>query len=233
MGYAPEIERRGSVKMSRALSRMGFWTAVASGVLAFSWFAAMIIQSILSPPNPWSGISEFSRAFEPLQMLNFVPSLPLAAAFLMLMVCVYFYASEERKIWAMMGLVFTVVYSVMASVNYLIQLLVVRRSIAFNEIEGLGLLAHANPHSIFWALATSYAYMSLAMLFAAWVFKPRGPERWVRWLFAAVGVTAPVQFLGVLFELGLVVGAPAGLIWSIATPAACFVLAGVFRRAET
>lgn len=217
--------------LPRAVTTLGFWSAILSGILAFGWFIAMIVQTVVSPPEPWTGIDSFVRTFQGIDMLNFVPSLPLASTFLVLMVCIFFYASEENRAWAMLGLAFTIVYAVMASTNYLIQLLVVRNSLALGETEGLGLFAHANPHSVFWALANSYAYMSLAMLFAAWVFGSTTLERWVRWLFAAVGITAPLQFIGVLFRLGLVVGAPAGLVWSIATPAACFLIAVLFRRA--
>ncbi len=219
--------------LARAVVKLGFWSAILSGILAFSWLVAMIVQTVFAPPKDWAGVGSFVASFRPIEMLNFVPSVPLASAFLVLMVCLTFYASEQTRIWAMLGLAFTIVYAVMASVNYLTQLLVVRSSIALGETEGLGLLAHSNPHSIFWALANSYAYMSLAMLFAAWVFGSRGLEGWVRWLFVIVGVTAPFQFLGVLFQLGLIIGAPAGLIWSVATPAACFVIAALFRRRAT
>jgi hypothetical protein len=106
----------------------------------------------------------------------------------------------------------------MASINYLIQLLVVRVSLAHGEIEGLGLFAHANSHSIFWALATSYGYMSLVLLFSASVFGADRQERCIRWLFLAAGVTAPLQFLGVLFELGLVFAVPPILAWILGVP---------------
>ena len=218
--------------LPRAVTRLGFWAGILSGILAFSWLVTMIVQTALAPPQPWAGVLPFADTFDPIQLLNFIPSLPLASSFLVLMVCITFYASEKDKVWAMLGLAFTIVYAVMASINYLSQLLVVRTSLALGETEGLGLFVHGNPHSLFWALANSYGYMSLAMLFAAWVFGSRGLERWVRWLFVAVGVTAPLQFVGVLFQLGLAVGAPAGLIWSIATPAACFLMAVLFRRRE-
>lgn len=107
--------------------------------------------------------------FRPIEMLNLVPSLPLASTSLAMMVCVYFYASERNKIWAALGVAFSIVYTAMASINYLIQLLVVRNSIAVGETERLGLFAHTNPH-------------------------------------------------GVLFQLGITVGLPAGLVWSTATP---------------
>ena len=69
-------------------------------------------------------------------------------------------------------------------------------------------------------------------MFAAWVFDSKGLERWIRWIFVIVGLTTPFQFAGVPLELGLVVGAPAGFVWSIGTPLACFLMAVLFKRAR-
>jgi hypothetical protein len=113
---------------------------------------------------------------------------------------------------------------------YLIQLLTVRISLGQGEIEGLGLFAHTNTHSIFWALATSYAYMSLALLFAAWVFGENRLERRIRWLFAVAGVTAPLQFAGVLFERGLVFALLPTLAWILGVPVGSAFLAVLFWR---
>lgn len=214
-----------------AVIQIGFWSAILSAFLAAGWAVAMIIQNAISPPTVWTGIQAFASSFQFIQMLNLVFALPLAASFLVMMASIYFYAAEDKKIWAMLGLSFTLLYTVMATINYLVQLVTVRISLISSETEGLGLFVMGNQHSVFWALANSYAYMSLAMLFAAWVFGSSRLERWIRWLFAIVGITAPIQLAGMLFQWGLVVGIPAGLIWSISVPLACFLLAVLFRRA--
>ena len=59
----------------------------------------------------------------------------------------------------------------MASINYIVQLTVVRLSILNRETDGLAMFVMGNPHSIFWALASAYIFMNLAMLFAAPVFE--------------------------------------------------------------
>lgn len=215
---------------SKAVFQLGFWSAVLTCLFSTGWVVGMVIQTILSPPGDWTGTAGFVASFQPIQMLNFIPSLPLASAFLVLMVCVYFYAAEEKRIWGMLGLVFSLVYAVMATIDYLIQLLTVRVSLVQGETEGLGLFAHTNTHSIFWALAISYAYMSLALLFAAWVFGADRLEQRIRWLFVAAGVTAPLQFIGVLFELGLVFAILPTLAWILGVPVGSAFLAALFRR---
>jgi hypothetical protein len=120
----------------------------------------------------------------------------------------------------------------MASINYLIQFVVVRPSILQGEAEGLGLFVMGNPHAIFTALATSYAYQSLGMLFAAWALGGGKLERWIRWLFVAVGVTVPFQLGYSLGFVPMMLGLPVLMVWIVGVPLSCFLLAARFRRAE-
>jgi uncharacterized protein len=216
----------------QVVARVGFWSAILSAILAIGWASTFALGIIISPPQEWTGIEAYVPSFNFITMVNLIPSLPLAAAFIVLMVSIHYYAPEDKKIWSMLGLAFTIVYAVMASINYLIQLIVVWPSILSAETEGLGLFVGTNPHSIFWALATSYAYMSLGMLFAAWVFVGEGLERWIRWLFVAVGITAPFQLVISLLGSDLVMAIPVILVWVVGVPLSCVLLAVLFRRIQ-
>ena len=114
-----------------------------------------------------------------------------------------------------------VVYAVMASLNYIVQLTVVRLSILNKETDGLAMLVMGNPHSIFWALASAYVFMNLAMLFAAPVFEGGKLERCIRWLFYANGASVIVTIFGVIVDsppiylLGSLV--PWCIVFSLAT----------------
>jgi hypothetical protein len=219
-----------NTSMPSALPRIGFWSAVITGGLALAWPVTLAIQWSVSPPAPWGGIEAYARSFSLLQMLNLVPSLPLAAAFVVMMVSLHYYVPDEKKIWTMVGLMFAVIYAVMASINYLIQFIVVAPALLEGQTEGLALFAGANPNSLFLALANAYAYQSLGLLFAAWGLGQTGLEKWTRWLFVAVGVTTPLQFAGTLGLLPMAVTAAAGLVWSLGVPAAAFLLAVIFKR---
>lgn len=221
-----------------AVYSIGFWSALLTALLSLAWTAAFAYQFSSAPPGPWGGVEETARSFNFLtDMINLVFALPLSWAFVVMMVSVHFSVPEDKKIWTMIGLVFGIIYAVMANINYLIQLVTVRASLLAGETEGLGLFVSANMHSIFWALANSYAIQSLGLFFAAWAIEggPQagGPQaRWIRGLWIAVGMTVPFQFA---FSLGLIpmlASLPVLGIWIVVVPASAFLLAAQFRHME-
>jgi hypothetical protein len=64
----------------------------------------------------------------------------------------------------------------------------------------------------------------------SWVFSGRKLERWIRWVFVAVGVTVPFQFAYSLGLLPTAIGLLAVSIWIIGVPLSSFMLAALFKR---
>lgn len=209
--------------------QLGFWSAILTALLSAGFGVAMIVQNAIAPVE-WRGAAAYVVAYDPIHQLSLYPSLFLAPAYIVLMACVHVCTAEDMKVWSLIGLALGVLYGTMASVNYLIQLVAVRQSLQSGEIAGIEMLLQANPHSIFLALANSYAYMCLSMAFAGPVFDGAGIERWVRSLFLAQGLVAPVQLAYALLDLSMVV-LVVGAIWAIGAPVAFALLAVVFRRA--
>jgi len=87
--------------------------------------------------------------------------------------------------WNQLEIASVIDCAVMASLNYIVQLTVVRFSILNQVTDGLAMFVMGNPHCVFWAPASAYARMNLAMLFAAPVFEGEKLGRCIRWLFHA------------------------------------------------
>ncbi|MFN3346682.1 MAG: hypothetical protein ACK42E_02585, partial [Candidatus Bipolaricaulaceae bacterium] len=105
-------------------------------------------------------------------------------------------------------------------------------SLLAGETEGLGLFVIDNMHSVFWALANSYAIQSIGLFFAAWAIEGGRPAHWIRGLWIAVGVTAPFQFS---FSLGLIpmaIALPVLGVWIVSLPLSTVFLAALFRHPE-
>ena len=174
---------------TRSVYQLGFWSAVLATLSSLGYGIAVIIMMISSitatagTPPGWHGIETFVASFQSIQMLPLIPSLVLAPAFIVLMVSIHYYAAHEKRMWSQLGIAFAIVYAVMASLNYIMQLTVVRFSILNKETDGLAMFVMGNPHPIFWALASAYVFMNLAMLFAAPVFEGGRLERCIRGLF--------------------------------------------------
>jgi hypothetical protein len=150
----------------------------------------------------------------------------LTPSFLVVMACIHSYASNERKVFSLIGLSFAIIYATLISVNYFIQLTYVRQS-AFD----VSMFDMTNPQSMMWVIEVlGYFFMGLSTLFAAPVFASGRTESLVKWLFAANGV------LGILTPVAYVMNWPlrillGGLIlWDIVMPIATASIAYLFWR---
>jgi hypothetical protein len=95
----------------------------------------------------------------------------LVLSYLVLMVSIHAYASQDWKIFSQIGLSFAVIAALILLVDYFVQFSVVPISLMSGETEGIALLTQYNPHGIFIALEElGYILMSLSFLFVAPVF---------------------------------------------------------------
>jgi len=219
------------------ISKIGLWSAVLSGICSAGYglaVVAVLVASLrtqsASTAQGWTGIDAFLAAFTPIQMLPVIPSLLLAPAFTALMVSIHSYAAQDKKIWSLLGLAFTLIYASMAAMNYMIQLLPVWRSINNGETDGLAMYVSGNPHSIFWGLAYAYIFMNLAMLFSAMVFAGNPLENRIRLLFILNGVSAIVTLASAFLDSPPVYLLGSLVIWCPVFTAAAVSVAVLFRR---
>ncbi len=225
--------------VSKSVSRVGFWSAVLATLFSIGYGIAVIVTMISAmatatdTPPGWRGIESFVASFQPIQMLSLIPSLLLAPTFVVLMVGLHYYASPDKKIWSHLGIAFALIYAVMASINYILQLTVVRLSIVNNETDGLAMFVMGNSHSIFWALASAYVFMNLAMLFAAPIFHGGRLERWIRWLFIANGISVVVSIFGVVVDSPAIYLLGSLVPWCIIFSLATALVAVLFKRIDS
>lgn len=76
----------------------------------------------------------------------------------------------EKKYWSHATLIFTSLYVVFVTANYVVQLATVIQMTLKGNAEEIGILIQT-PHSLFWDFdALGYIFMGLATLFAVPVF---------------------------------------------------------------
>jgi hypothetical protein len=189
----------------------------------FAWYA-------VSPPGEWHGIQAYAAAFQPAPFLAWViPCVLLTLTFPVLMACVYQYASKEKKIWGLLGLVFAIIYAAILGFNYWVMQSVVSPGLSGNHLEGLDLFVIGGPVSIAFSLeGYGYFLMGLSMLFAGFVFSGDKLERWVRGLLLLNGIQVLAVIAGML---GIwIVTMLSLVIWCISFPVVSILLAVLFRR---
>ncbi len=99
------------------------------------------------------------------------------------MACIHYYASNEKKVFSLIGLSFALIYATVITADYFIQWTVVLPRILSGETGNLSLFTQYNHHGLFVALESlGYLMMNLALLFAVAVFSGGRLERAIRWL---------------------------------------------------
>lgn len=219
------------------VGKIGWWSALLTifssagyGLAVIILFVFTLSQSSSSQAQGWSGIDTFLATFQPIQMLPVIPSLLLAPAFTALMVSIYSYASEDKKIWSLLGLAFTLIYATMAAMNYMVQLFPVWRSINHGEADGLAMFVLGNPHSIFWGLAYAYIFMNLAMLLSAQVFAGDRLQNRIRLLFILNGVSGVFTIASAVLDSPPIYLLGSLVFWCPVFIAATVSVAALFNR---
>jgi hypothetical protein len=195
---------RSKSKTSDKTSMVRFTAAVATSILfVFSGISATIAIRI---PSLLSGII-------------------LIPAFVLVMACIHEYASPERRLYSLLGLLFAVGYSVLIGFNYYMQL-------TLATLPGFAVMFDMkSPKSIMWVIEIlGYGFMGLSTLSAAWVFTSGGIVKGIKWLFVANGVLGVGGMLG--YALGWNVNILLGglIAWDIIMPVSTILLSIMFWK---
>jgi hypothetical protein len=199
--------------MSARTATVGIWAAILSAIFAACFsIVALAANFTVMIPAIW------------INPLSFAPSLLLAWSYLVLMGCVLDAVSPEHRIWAILGLSFTVLYATINSTVYFVQLVVVTPLVFQGNAHLAGMLAF-EPRSFMLSLnALAYALMSASAFLAAFAF-PGHAHRWVRRTMWAHGAIGPIVIVAIFWPRMAYVGA----LWIVTFPAMALALTRHFR----
>ena len=146
------------------------------------------------------------------------------------MLALYYITPETKKYWSHAALIFTIIYAVFVTANYVVQLSTVIPMTIKGSSDEIKMLIQT-PHSLFWDFdAVGYISMGFATLFAVPIFSKFGFQKWVRISFLANAIVTPliafVYFYPDFSETLLLLGIP----WTITAPLAMLLLALMFKK---
>jgi hypothetical protein len=205
---------------SPGIARTGFLSGMVAFIAATSYVVVQILQVANMIPYPWD------------EILIYATSLCIVIPFILEMLALHYLTTGDKKFWSHAALIFSILYAVFVTANYVVQL----ATVIPMTLEGRTDIAilRQTPHSLFWDFdALGYIFMGVAMLFAVPVFQGHGFEGWVRIAFIANAAVTPliaiVYFYPVYSAKLLVLGFP----WGITAPCAMLFLALLFKRKVT
>lgn len=204
--------------MNTTVYKIGFW----AGIIAFGSNAAFVLVQTLQL------LGVFTYPYDEILIYGF--SLCIVVPFLIEMLALYYATADDKKIWSHAALIFTVIYAVFVTANYVVQLATVIPMTLKGAGDEIKILSQT-PHSMFWNYdAIGYISMGLATLFAVPVFEKTGIQKWVRISFLANALVTPliafVYFYPVFSEKLLLLALP----WTITAPTAMLMLALMFKK---
>ncbi len=204
--------------MNNTINKIGY----LSGLIAFGatvlFYIVQMLQVLGFLSSPWD------------EILIYGFSQCITLPFLIEMLALHHVVSQEKKFWSHGALLFTTIYAVFVTANYVVQLATVIPMTLKGTDDAIQLLKQT-PHSLFWDFdAIGYIFMGLATLIAYPIFEKQGFQRWVGYALVAHALTTPlimfVYFYPDFSNSLLLLATP----WAITAPLAMLMVALYFKR---
>jgi hypothetical protein len=202
--------------MMRTIYTTGYWSAIVAFSATLAYCIVQILQVVRVITFPAD------------EILIYGTSLCIVIPFLLTMLTLHHTSAPEKRFWTHAALIFSVIYAIFVTANYVVQL----ATVVPLKMRGFtaGILEQT-PHSLFWDFdALGYIFMGMACLAAVPAFEKKGFQKWVRIsLLANVCVTpliSIVYFYPVYSEKLLAFG----YAWGITAPLFMLMLALHFKK---
>jgi hypothetical protein len=210
---------------TRVATRMVFWSSLAVAVIGLLYAvvvgAAAALGSLALPPP------------EPIGSFAALDTIASAVLLVILVVGIDAITPVERRPFSRLGVVFTVMFAVVVTINRFVQLTIVRQSVAAGDASDLRRFMPYDPGSAMFALEIlGWAFFfGLAALCLVPVLRGPGLRIWIARLFGLYGV------LGLACAVGLVLDSPivavGFLAWGVVLPLAAGLIAVACRAGRS
>jgi hypothetical protein len=183
--------------------RFSFYTALGTTFLTILTFVIAILTPPLSGPFCQSGCYQYPyldiASRFPRDYYWMYPATILTLAYIALVSCIFYQVPSGKKVFGLIGLSFSLMASLILSIDYFVQITVIQPSLLQGETDGIAIFTQYNPHGLFIALEElGYLLMSLSFACLAPVFsKDSLLEKSIRRIFLA-------GFFVTLLALGMI-----------------------------
>jgi hypothetical protein len=195
------------------IGRIGFLAGLAAFTATVAYDVVQILQVL--------GVVRFPLD----EILIFGTSLSIVVPFVFEMLALHYSTPTGQQFWTHAALIFTTMYAVFGTANYVVQLTTVIPAKLRGAADAVRVLEQT-PHSLLWDFdAIAYIAMGVTTLVIIPVLRKTGVERWVR--IACMANVAATVLAGVVYFYPtysnrlLLLGFP----WGITAPLVMLLLA--------
>lgn len=226
--------------MNKITLNTGLWSAVICLTAFIIWIVSFTGIAIQSPLFYWTNIKDYivyiNNNSQSFQYLAKSFMIIFSLAYMILTIVFYEFTTVERKILSKIAIVFSIMFALVSSIHYFVQISSVRFAIAVNEYSGLEHFLQSNPTSFLssvnmlgWTL-----FLGLSTLFTYLALIPKSETKGLRigllinvisCLFGGIGYLFQIDLLTFAFmNLGI------GLGFTIITVSSIRFITGIKRE---
>ena len=192
--------------MNRLAVGLGFWASLIAALSLIVFTACFTIIVLTQDAVAWTNtttyLEEISNHNPIFKYLAQAAMLVFGLSYLMILHSINAMVFTGRKIYSRLGISFGILFVLLISINYFLQLTYVRFGIQSGTEEGLAQWIMFNPNSVSLSLAMlGWTFMfGLSSFFTAFVFQARGIDRTIRNLFLLNGIFCFIGGIGFLAQ---------------------------------
>jgi hypothetical protein len=187
--------------------KIGYWSALLLIVSFAAWIVCFTAIALTSPLFLWTNLQDYlnftqshSQVFQNIAkcfMLLFGP------LFVLFINGFYEYATEQKKTYVRISLLFATAFAILSSLHYFVQLSAVRLNIAHGDTSALEQFVQANPNSFMTAadMTAWTLFLGLSAVFIVPVFNGDRLSKVIRYAFLATGLSCFLGGIGYVFQI--------------------------------
>lgn len=195
--------------MNKNILNIGLWSAIICLTSFIVWIISFTGIAIQSPLFYWTNIEYYIDYYKSnsqfFQYLAKSFMIIFSLSYMILTIVFYEFTTTERKILAKIAIVFSIMFALVSSIHYFVQISSVRFAIAENEYSGLEHFLQSNPTSFLssanmlgWTL-----FLGLSSLFMYLSFIPKSLAKGLRLGLLINAISCFSGGIGYLFQIDL------------------------------
>lgn len=189
--------------------KTGLWASVLLALSFVAWIVCFTGIALTSPLFIWTNLTDYllyeqsySQVF---QLTAKFFMLVFAPLYVLMIYGYYHFAAADKRDLVRISLLFALAFAILSSINYFVQLTVVRLNVEAGSVEGLEHFVQANPLSVMTAIAMLgwTLFLGLSSFFIYPVFKGQGVIRVLRYTFLFNGISCMLAGIGYALKIDM------------------------------
>jgi len=196
--------------MNKNVLNLGFWAAIICLSSFIIWTISFVGIVITSPLYMWTNLEEYiSFTKSNSQFFQYLAKsfmIVFALSYLVLVAVFQEIASAEKRIFAKIAVLFGLMFALLASIHYFVQISTIRFAFQANDFEGIEHFLQAKPTSFLASINVLgwTFFLGLSSLFLIFSFKTKEVTKGIKIGLFITTISCLISGLSFLFQIDII-----------------------------